>query len=388
MDGRGKKYRHLVEQLYEGVLTDNGWRQALRAIAAATDSGSASIVVFDPQTKAATVNEHFSGTPEMLAAYNTHYYRHDEAIPIAPLLPLGHWYHDERHIGAQHMRRSVFYQDFFRRYDISTTICNRLLESDGTQAYLSLQRRYGQPGYTDADLRVYNHAFIPHVERAVRIRIELQRATDSAALASLVLDRLRAPVLVLDEQARILKTNTEADALMRRTSQLTVRHGRFSPQGLKPGQFEQLLQAACGRHGPAVAGGAWIETPHAQEADQGHQNAALQCLVLPLPVSGTSTLNPWARPLALVLLRQFDPQHRLQPQPQLMRQLFDLTPAETKVALALCQGETPAEIAHRLGVGIRTVRTHLGAAFAKTNTTRQCDLVRLLSMLSIVDSTA
>jgi DNA-binding CsgD family transcriptional regulator len=95
-----------------------------------------------------------------------------------------------------------------------------------------------------------------------------------------------------------------------------------------------------------------------------------------------SALNPWARPLALVLLREFDPLHSAQPQPQLMRQLFDLTPAESKVALALCQGDTPTQIAERLGVAISTVRSHLKIIFSKTGATRQADLVRLLTLLS------
>ena len=43
-----------------------------------------------------------------------------------------------------------------------------------------------------------------------------------------------------------------------------------------------------------------------------------------------------------------------------------LTAAETRVLLALCQGEQPADIAAELGVGIATVRTQIGSIRLKT----------------------
>jgi DNA-binding CsgD family transcriptional regulator len=59
--------------------------------------------------------------------------------------------------------------------------------------------------------------------------------------------------------------------------------------------------------------------------------------------------------------------------------LYQLTPAETRVAELLAKGETLAAIAGRLGSSPHTVRTHLNRVFDKTGCHRQADLVRLLS---------
>jgi DNA-binding CsgD family transcriptional regulator/PAS domain-containing protein len=378
-----QRNEQLIEQLYEGILTEDGWRRALEGIVEITGSGTVNTIMFKPQTQTACIAEFVGYDSETMAAYGAYYHQIDEALPFAPIVPLGHWYHDERDIGQERMRRSEYYQDFALRHDLSTTISNHLLAIDGMDAYITLYRRPGQPNYTDADLRAYSQTFIPHVQRAARLRIELDRATGGANLSALALDRLPMAVLVLDEQARILQTNTQAQTLMRRAPQLAVQHGRLQPQGMKPGEFDHLLQTACGRHGPAVAGGARPHSP-APHPRGGRQKHTLQCLVLPLPVPA-SALNPWARPLALVLLREFDPLHSAQPQPQLLRQLFDLTPAESKVAQALCQGDTPTQLAGRLGISIHTVRSHLSVIFAKTGTVRQADLVRLLTLLSAAD---
>lgn len=383
MSSKEAIYAQVIERLYDGVLTHSGWRDALGTIAAATGSPQASIIIRDPQTSTVAIAEYedFGIDPATLADYNKTHYRFDPGYDFAPFLPLGHWYHDVQHVGQSSMRRNPFYQDFLRHNDISTIICNRVLQTDGIEAYLSLQRRPGQPYYEAAELDNFNRTFIPHVQRAVRIRAELKRLAQREGLSSLVLDRLRIPMLVLDDQGTILKTNAGAEALLSRLPrQLQVRHGRLYPQGMDAARFERLLQSATGRHGPAEAGGAWLK--HVQE--DGKQGHALHCLVLPLPTQAP-TLNPWIRPLALVMLRPLDPQHRLQPQPSLMRQLFDLTLAETRIAMALCQGDTPADIAQRQGVSVNTVRTHLRAIFAKTGTARQTDLLRLLSSLLTVD---
>ena len=68
----------------------------------------------------------------------------------------------------------------------------------------------------------------------------------------------------------------------------------------------------------------------------------------------------------------------------LMR-LFDLTPAEAGVALALITGRSIAQIVAARGVSRNTVRTQLAGILRKTGTHRQSELVRLLHLLPSVD---
>jgi DNA-binding CsgD family transcriptional regulator len=58
--------------------------------------------------------------------------------------------------------------------------------------------------------------------------------------------------------------------------------------------------------------------------------------------------------------------------------LYGLTGGELRVLLALSQGLGGKEAADMLGIGEPTVRTHLKQLFAKTETSRQVDLLRLL----------
>lgn len=59
--------------------------------------------------------------------------------------------------------------------------------------------------------------------------------------------------------------------------------------------------------------------------------------------------------------------------------LFGLSPAEARLARALCHGETLEEYAEAQSVKLPTVKTQLRAVFAKTQTDRQVALVSLIT---------
>ena len=70
------------------------------------------------------------------------------------------------------------------------------------------------------------------------------------------------------------------------------------------------------------------------------------------------------------------------PPVELVQSLFDLTPAEARVARVLTAGETVEEIAAKGGVSLNTIRTHVRGVLEKTGYHRQAEVVALLSGLS------
>ncbi|MDO9425346.1 MAG: hypothetical protein Q7T93_00770, partial [Methylobacterium sp.] len=63
---------------------------------------------------------------------------------------------------------------------------------------------------------------------------------------------------------------------------------------------------------------------------------------------------------------------------------FGLTPAQASVAYALLNGSNVEDIVASRGVKMSTVRSQLAAIFARTGTTSQRELVRMLSMLPAI----
>jgi DNA-binding CsgD family transcriptional regulator len=59
--------------------------------------------------------------------------------------------------------------------------------------------------------------------------------------------------------------------------------------------------------------------------------------------------------------------------------LFELTPAQARVLMSAGKGLNPSETAASLGISENTLKTHLKRIYAKTGTSRQADLVKLVS---------
>jgi DNA-binding CsgD family transcriptional regulator len=66
------------------------------------------------------------------------------------------------------------------------------------------------------------------------------------------------------------------------------------------------------------------------------------------------------------------------PPPEILQALFDLSPAEARVAAMIAEGHSVKTIAEQLSVQPNTIRVQLKAVFAKTGTGRQPELVSLL----------
>jgi DNA-binding CsgD family transcriptional regulator len=70
------------------------------------------------------------------------------------------------------------------------------------------------------------------------------------------------------------------------------------------------------------------------------------------------------------------------PPVELVQSLFDLTPAEARVARGLASGKTVEDIATDGGTSANTIRTHVRGVLEKTGCNRQTDIVALLTAIS------
>lgn len=67
-----------------------------------------------------------------------------------------------------------------------------------------------------------------------------------------------------------------------------------------------------------------------------------------------------------------------------IRSLFDLTPAEARVAQGLVEGRTISEMAERYGTGRETIRSQVKAVLNKTGSRRQAEAAMKLSGLHVL----
>jgi DNA-binding CsgD family transcriptional regulator len=193
-------------------------------------------------------------------------------------------------------------------------------------------------------------------------RLQLERAR----IASDTLAALGLPALVLNEQGKVLAANPLIEAL---TGYVQWRaRDRVS---LKDRAADNLLRDAIAAID--AAGGAVRSFP---VRDAGGE-AMMVAHVVPIRLSARDIFVRCAA--ALVLTPVTLPQA---PPFELVQSLFDLTPAEARVARGLASGKTVGAIASARGVSQNTIRMQVRGVLEKTGCNRQTDIVALLTAIS------
>lgn len=77
-----------------------------------------------------------------------------------------------------------------------------------------------------------------------------------------------------------------------------------------------------------------------------------------------------------------DPDKNFRMDPSCLQQIFDLTPAEARVAVGIASGKDLSDLAVTYGVSVGTVRNQLKSIFAKTGINKQTEIVRVVTNIS------
>jgi DNA-binding CsgD family transcriptional regulator len=204
----------------------------------------------------------------------------------------------------------------------------------------------------------------PHLARSALMSARLQ--LERARIASETLAVIGLPALVLDEKGKVLAANRLIEGL---TSYV---HWRAQDRvSLKDRAADSLLRDAVAAID--VAGASVRSFP---VRDTGAE-AMMVAHVVPIRLSARDIFVRCAAVLVLtpVTLPQAPPV-------ELVQSLFDLTPAEARVARSLASGKTVDDIATAGGTSANTIRTHVRGVLEKTGCNRQADIVALLTAIS------
>lgn len=213
------------------------------------------------------------------------------------------------------------------------------------------------------------NALRPHLMRAgmVAARLRLERATAMAV----TLRSLGLPAAVLTAGGRVLAVNSLLEDL---------------PHLFGSAAFERLAIANAGANRLLSS---------ALEAERSGVHLAVRSIPVPrhapddapyvvhlLPVR-RSAHDVFSTGDMVLVATRVDPKAGHFPLSTLIG-LFDLAPAEARLAVHLAEGRSVIEAATAFGITTKTARTYLERLFRKTGTSRQAELVALLKSTAVV----
>jgi DNA-binding CsgD family transcriptional regulator len=173
------------------------------------------------------------------------------------------------------------------------------------------------------------------------------------------LDLLGVAALMLDASARVTSLNRAAETLACDGAlRLTASRMRCPDQAARARFDQAILAAAAGRRPDPVS----FRDP----------NGAVHAMCA-APVGAAAR--------RAVVVYVYTGYRDAGPSPKLLEALYELTPAEARVAAELALGDGEAAAARRLGVSVNSVKTHRRRVFEKVGVQRLAQLVRLLARL-------
>ena len=200
-----------------------------------------------------------------------------------------------------------------------------------------------------------------------------QRLPDAMLSRQAIVDMFTRPAMLIDARRSLHATNRAADRQLAGAQWVLQQQGQLACT--EPDSEARLSALIAGL---LLAGQLRLTTPPARwlRLDDAARVAVMPATLAPLT---SDSRRPGE---ALILLTLHDPDYGGHVDASMLEELFEMTPAEARVACALVRGLSPRQTAELCGVALGTVRTQLKAVFSKTRTRRQAELVRLLIGLS------
>lgn len=269
------------------------------------------------------------------------------------------FFSDQDLFSQDEIENEPFYQEFLRPNGLAWGCGTVIRTGTENRIVLSVFRPDEDGPLTSAQVRTLDHlrpSFARAAFLASRLRLEQARATMTA------LEAVGLPAAALSRSGRLRAANASFEALIPHVVQ--DGHTRLR---IVAREADALL--ALGLEAGLTSASAGITIPLPR------QSAAPIVLNL-VPIVGRAH-DIFAEVDWLLTATMVDPVQP--PRPEILEALFDLTPAEARVAQAIASGRTIEAIASGAGLSSETIRKQVKSVFAKTGINRQAEFVRLVS---------
>ena len=278
----------------------------------------------------------------------------------------------EELLESRALRRTDFYRHCLKPLGLFHRLCGVVSRLDNVVYYADVLRGRTQPAFDDEDRALFG-SILRHLTVSLENHWRLVDAHGENRALRSIMDRIDAAVFVVDASARVLLTNARSEGLLEEFEGLVIRGeciaaaSRAEDRALR----EAIAEAAVA---PCSAGSdARILTVSSPRG--------LHPLVLTITpagdgVQGASGTN---RPAAVLIARNPHPTYDLDR--CAFASIFELTPAQTRLAGVMFAGHGLTEASRLLQVSENTVRSHLKQIYQKTHTHSQIELVHLHSRL-------
>lgn len=352
----------LIDQIYESSLVPELWPHVLEELGRIAEGTGGSLFISKANL------QYWTASPEnrerMKAFVNDRWFSRGQVV--ARLFAARHsgFLTELDVFKMEELDLEPIYRDMWRPLGIGWVVATAIPIPTGENVIL-VMTRHTERGPVERRVVAKLDELRPHLARSAFLSARLQ--LERARVAGETLAVIGLPALVLDEQGKVLAVNSLIEAV---TGYV---HWRARDRvSLADKAADQLLRNAI-----ATIDYADPSCVRSFPVRDTGSDAMMVAHLIPVRLSARDIFVRCAAVLILtpVALPQAPPV-------ELVQSLFDLTPAEARVARGLAAGKSVDDIASDGGTSANTIRTHVRGVLEKTGCSRQVDVVALLTAIS------
>lgn len=357
------RYSELVGEIYEGALDPKLMARALRSFLKLYEANFVTLILRVPDEPDTGV---MILVGDIEGAGDVNYMTYPQTNTPFANQPLDQVFTVDDIMSSREWEHHAYFKMFCGPFDVYHLMGADISTPDGGKLRFRMTRPKRAANF-NAHERALCASFLPHLRRASQLHNLLDRSESLSDLYSQAISRLSVATLVLDESGSVLRINPVAEEILTRSDGLKLVGGRL--EATYPSDNRELQRLIRSAFDP--------DAPKSAEAMSVTRPSGL--VNLGVVVESIPSLD-WAeekgQPAALVYIR--DASSKSLASEVVTKQLFNLTKAETALAMELANGLSLEEAAEVLNIRRNTARAHLRSIFSKTGVRRQTELVRIM----------
>jgi DNA-binding CsgD family transcriptional regulator len=362
-------FSSLLESIYKGLNETPLWQGFLCKLRTEMSANICFLILRNPNPGDAGLLLSDGLPPALSGSPNNVYSDGLYAIDPFANLPSDQVTTLEEFVPTEQLLRSEFYLRCMQPFDLLHILGVDMQLPGSLRVSLRITRCANAPSFTAKDKEKIT-LLIPHLQQAIPLYARLQQMETERSLLDRTVSQLSLGTIILDDGRRVLHCNavadriiTEKDGIYSKDRQILITHSS------EANHFRQLINNAIDAHKQSK--------PYIVQAMAISRKAGrlpLNIVVRSMPQ--VSQLD--GQTVAAVAIFISDPEYKSHTSAEILGQLYGLTPAESRLAMALADGHSLEDASNSLHISRNTARAHLRAIFAKTGVTQQTMLVSLL----------
>lgn len=370
MEAREARIMGLLDTLYESSINPEAINGFVRDLSELTGSAMGGIYRSEASADRGEFLGSYGASSEELHAFERDGQSYQQYCSlVAPRPTPGHIAYTQDLPPDGQQRLTQFYHTLLKLPRPKQANCLFIEHDDQHSLTGAFFREHSQRNYDDNQKAIFRQV-MPHLQRSFR----LQSRTDNLRIDQHqvweMLTLMPYGVVVFSNRQRVMYVNHAAERMAFANDGLALNTTHLSARLCTENQrlrhlLKRCIESTGDPESPLWGGDLQVTRPSGKRA--------YSVMINPISPCGKSE-NVY--PAAIVILQ--DHEECLQAPISRMRELYDLTPAESRVAHQIMLGRSLDVCASNLGHTVTTSRNLLKRVFAKTNTGRQNELVSLL----------